>query len=206
MVFNEKLIEGFDNIPKSVIEHLLFSIERDHRIDSVLTTKEEFLEDSDQVYWKDSILLDLQSLVVELESKGIIYKNLDPNKACRWSLAYPLFVDKPFIELSDEYIDSLRHYFYKSYCGHSRNVNRDIVRESLQLFLNDYPNTSLDILPKVFKHYVDTREDPMYVAKITKFINPYKEQVVDDLATTLEEYLKFDHEKYGGGKSESKFI
>ena len=200
MIFNSSLLHGFTGDETPLVKLLLFCINEDIKLNSFIINKNnDLFENLINPELSEDIMDLAQDIIEKLKSRKIIERNLYEKANSRWDLIRPLYVDKIIeSDLEDDYIESLRQYFHRSYCGYSRNATPETVSQHIQIFLENNTKVDKSILPEVFKFYVDTRTDPSYVARITKFINAWEDPTIkEDLKNAIEEYGK--HKDTPGG-------
>lgn len=195
MVFNIKLLQGIPDDKIDLAKFVLFAIKEDVRMDNPLINKREsILSEAASIFWKDTVLLDVQDIIELLHERKIIKRDLTyGNKSqrinVRWILDRPLYVHHIEDELNLDYINSLRKYFKRDYSGVDRASSPAEVKKALIIFLENNP-VDINKLPDVFKFYVDNRKlelGSQYIANILNFINCHEEPTF--AGKDLKEYL-----------------
>ncbi len=175
MTFNTGLLKGIPEQSMDYAKMLLFCIQEDMRMDTPLINKQEsVLEKAAKMYWQDTILWEVQDLIDILKENKVIRRDTDyKRKHVRYIIDRPLYVKEVVDDLTDEFINKLRHYFRREYCGVDRGSSPKEVRKHLLIFLekNDVPVSSLE---DIFKRYVDIKlqeQGKQMIANILNFIN-----------------------------------
>lgn len=194
MKFNTNLLKGFEEDKKDIVKYILFSIEQDTRLDDVLVNKKTISGLQSQLSWEDSILGDIQDIILKLQKEGSIKENDYESANSRWKLLRPLYVTElTNYDLSDDFIAECRKPFTKGYCGVDyRNALKKTVRQHLQIFIENNPEVKVELIPEVLKYMVDERikENKEHVPMILNFIDALQVEGKENknLLLTYEEY------------------
>lgn len=199
MIFNIKLLYNIPDEQKDLAKFVLLAIAEDIRMDNPLINKRtSVLDNNASVFWKDTILMDVQDVLAILHENKVIRRDLQyspERENVRWILERPLYVYSIEDGLTDEFINKLRSYFRRDYCGVDRGSSPKQVKEHLRNFL-EKNKVELSELEPAFKHYVDTRKAEMgsqYIATILNFINHNRNEEFS--GKDLQEYLSLKQKK-----------
>jgi len=153
MIFNRDVLENFEESELEIVKCILFFIQEDIYINDMVTNKHHDLinDEVETLSWKDTILGDVQELVLKLRDLGIIVESYEKEKV-RWKLKVPLYVDEnaePYEEkITDDLVSKCRQFFKKSYCRIAgRSGSNKTVKNALSLLLQSNPDIDVNLIP-----------------------------------------------------------